>query len=400
MEQKIGVGTFSVNARMRQYVNEVLDSGRISYGPFCREFERQFAALHDSAFGVLSNSGTSSLQVALHALKELNAWQDGDEVIVPSLTFVATVNVILQNNLKPVLVDIEPTYYGIDTTKIEEAINSRTRAIIPVHLFGMPCNMTEVMRIARHYGLKVVEDSCECMFVGHAGHAAGSFGDVGCFSTYVAHLLTTGVGGIATTNDPELAALMRSLVNHGRDGIYIAIDDDAGLKGHQLQEVINRRFRFERVGYSYRITELEAALGLAQLEDWESMIEQRQLNAAILTQALSKYDEYLQLPSIRPRTGHAFMMYPIVVKHADKSLLCHYLEEHGIETRDMLPLTNQPVYASWCRESDYPVAQWINRSGFYIACHQGLIDEDLYYISDVLDEFFFTAKKEQLRKVA
>lgn len=384
----IGVGTFRTTDRMRELVNEVLDSGRISYGPMSRTFEQRFAALHGCRAAVLSNSGTSSLQVALQALKEMHGWADGDEVIVPALTFVATANIVLHNRMTPVLVDVEPDYYGLDVTLLEAAITPRTRAIIPVHLFGQPCDMRAIMDIADRHGLKVIEDSCECMFASHHGRSAGAWGDVGCFSTYVAHLLTTGVGGLATTNDPALAALMRSLVNHGRDGIYIAIDDDAGKTGAALEEVISRRFRFERVGHSFRITELEAALGLAQLDDWQPMIATRQSNAAALTRGLEPVEDRLHLPRVRPHTTHSWMMYPMVLRDEPKAALCNYLEANGVETREMLPLTNQPAYAAWCDPARYPVADWINQNGFYVASHQDLTPDDIDHMTATIRAYF------------
>lgn len=385
---QIGVGTFRTTARMRELVNEVLDTGRISYGPMSRAFESEFARIHQSRFAVLSNSGTSSLHVAIQTLKELHGWADGDEVLVPALTFVATVNVILHNRLTPVLVDVDPLYYELDPALIERAITPRARAIVPVHLFGQPCDMSAIHAVAAHHGLAIIEDSCECMFASHAGRRVGSWGDIGCFSTYVAHLLTTGVGGLATTSNPDYAKVMRSLVNHGRDGIYLSIDDDDGLSGGALKEVIEKRFRFERIGHSFRITELEAALGRAQLEDWQEMIAARALNAARLAFALSDHRDRLQLPRMRHRTDHSWMMYPIVLREEEKGPLVNHLEARGIETREMLPLTNQPAYQSWCNERDYPVAQWVNRSGFYIGCHQDLTQVDIDRVGAAFDEFF------------
>lgn len=375
---------------MRENINQVLDSGRISYGPFCRELEQRFAEIHERKIGVLSNSGTSSLQVALQALKEVHAWSDGDEVIVPALTFVATVNIVLHNGLKPVLVDIEPNTYGIDTNKLEEAITERTRAIIPVHLFGQSCGITEVMEIAERYGLKVIEDSCECMFVRHGNKMVGSYGDIACFSTYIAHLLTTGVGGLAITNNPEYGAVMRSLVNHGRDGIYISIDDDQDVTN--LEEVISRRFRFERLGHSYRITEFEAAIGVAQLDDWQDMIAKRQTNADTLNRLLEPIEKLGLIHLPYAVNEHAYMMYPLVLSPGiPKEALTLYLEEHGIETRDMVPLTNQPVYAELFNEDDYPVAKWVNESGFYVGCHQDLTDEDVVHIANTILSYFADA---------
>lgn len=388
--RNIGVGTFTTTPRMRQLVNNVLDNERISYGPMSQRFEQEFAAIHGCKHAVLSNSGTSSLQTALQAMKELHGWRNGDEVIVPAVTFVATLNVVLHNNLKPVLIDVEPDYYEMDPNLLEGVITNRTRAIIPVHLFGQPCDMTSISEIAHHHHLRVIEDSCECMFVSHHGSPAGSLGDIGCFSTYVAHLLTTGVGGLATTNKAMYAVKMRSLVNHGRDGIYISIDDDDHLSDEQRREVISRRFRFETIGHSCRITELEAALGVAQLESWQEMIAQRQSNAIALTAGLRPFEHYIQLPKIRPHTEHAFMMYPIVLRHEHKEDLVNFLESRGIETRDMLPLTNQPVYKKLelFDEYDYPIARWINRCGFYIGCHQNLSDDDLDYIIEAFKDFY------------
>jgi perosamine synthetase len=388
MTQQIGVGTFTTTPRMRALVNEALDTGRISYGPMSRRFEQDFAALHGAPFAVLSNSGTSSLHVALQALKERHGWADGDEVLVPAVTFVATVNVVLHNRLTPVLVDVEPDLYGINTSLIEAAITPRTRAIIPVHLFGQPCDMRTVMDIARRHALWVVEDSCECMFATHHGRSVGAWGDVACFSTYVAHLLTTGVGGLALTSHPDLAATMRSLVNHGRDGIYISIDDDAGKSGAALQEVISRRFRFDRIGHSFRITELEAALGLAQLEDWQSMIAARKNNALSLLAGLRPYRAHLQLPGFRPHTTQSWMMFPLVLRDEPKDALCAHLEAHGIETREMLPLVAQPCYRGLWDPDAYPVAQWIDRSGLYVGCHQNLTSEDLDHIVLTIGEYF------------
>lgn len=386
-----------VTPRMRELVNQVLDTGRISYGPLSRQFEQQFAALHQRQFAVVSNSGTSSLLVALEALKEQYKWRNGDAVLVPSVTFVATVNTIIQARLRPIIVDVERDFYGLDPALIEEAITPRTRAILPVHLFGMPCDMTTISEIAQAHDLKVIEDSCECMFVEHNGKMTGSWGDISCFSTYVAHLMTTGVGGFSLTDDDDLAILMRSLVNHGRDGIYISIDDGRGLAGEALKEVISRRFRFERVGHSFRITELEAALGLAQLEGWQAMIAARQSNAYYLTKYLKDYDDQIQLPRVRPYTGHAFMMYPIVCRHEHKAALCAWLEERGIETREMLPLTNQPVYSQWLNEDDYPAAAWINDGGFYIGSHQGLTRDDLDYMIEAIQGYFAAKRARPVR---
>jgi len=393
MTRHIGIGHFETTDLMRDCIQRVLDTGRLSYGPFCQALERQFAEMHGCKYGVLSNSGTSSLQVAVQALKELRGWKDGDEVIVPAVTFVATANVVLHNNLLPVLVDVDPDGYGMDPALLRDAWTPDTRAIIPVHLFGQPCQIDMIFEFARDTGLAVIEDSCETMAVPCAGKSVGSWGDTSCFSFYMAHLLTAGVGGIATTNDPELAAKMRSLVNHGRDGIYMSIDDDDDVEGKELYEIVTRRFNFEAVGHSYRITELEAALALAQLDDLPKQIKTRQRNARWLSDFLVGLEELglVRLPKVRSGAEHAFMMYPIVITAdgvEDKWPLCNWLEENGIETREMMRLTDQPCYAGLWDPDDYPVAAEINRRGLYVGIHHGLTEDDLVYIADKIIGWF------------
>lgn len=389
-KDQIGVGTLTYGKNAKKYIDDVFNSGRLSYGPYLRKMEKMFAQVHDSKFAVVSNSGTSALQVALQALKEVHGWQDGDEVIVPSVTFVATVNIVIHNNMKPVFVDVDPFYYEMDPTYLEKYITQKTRVIIPVHLFGHPCNMVPIRKIADKYNLKIIEDSCETMLARDQGKSVGNLGDIGCFSTYIAHLLTTGVGGLCTTNNSEYAVKIRSLVNHGRDSIYIAIDDDKNLKADELKEVIARRFSFVSVGHSFRITEFEGALGVAGLEDLEEHVQLRRANAAYLIAGLKDLEGVLQLPQIRPGAEHSFMMFPIVLKKELKVNCVNFLEQNGIETRDMLPLINQPIYQKMfsLKEGDFPVADWINNYGFYIGCHQELTKKELDHIINSLHCFF------------
>lgn len=389
--QQIGVGCAEVSDKEKEYVLDALNKNRLSHGPYLTKFEAMFAEGHELKYAVFCNSGTSALQVGLHAMKDKYGWQDGDEVLVPSVTFVASSNVIIQNRLTPVFVDIESEYYEIDPAKIEEKITDRTRAIMVVHLFGQPCDMEPILEIAKKHNLRIIEDSCETMFVRHKGQMVGTWGDVSCFSTYVAHLLVTGVGGFACTSDDDLAVRIKSLMNHGRDGIYLHIDDDKNKSKEQLFDLVGRRFRFINVGYSYRGTEMEGALGVGQMEIKDQILEARQANAATLSEGLKDLEEHIQLPKIRPETEHAFMMYPIVVKDpVNRDDLVHYLEERMIETRPMLPLLNQPIYIEMFGdlESQYPVAKWVNNNGFYVGCHQGLKSEELQYIIDTFHQYF------------
>jgi dTDP-4-amino-4,6-dideoxygalactose transaminase len=389
-EVKIGVGGFKIHKKEKEYLNEVIDSNRLSYGPMTQKFESLFAKCHDCKYAIFCNSGTSALHISLAALKEKYRWKDGDEVIVPAVTFIATSNIILHNNLQPVFVDVDKKTYNIDPTLIEEKITDKTRAIIPVHLFGLPCDMEPIIKIAKVHDIRIIEDSCETIMAKYRGKKVGSFGDIGCFSTYIAHILTTGVGGFATTNNDELAVILKSLMNHGRDSIYLKIDDDKNKKGTELFEMVSRRFKFVHLGHSFRATELEAAIGLGQLERIEKIISQRKENAEHLTENLKDLEDYLQLPYIPNDRDHVFMMFPIVLKNQKKDNLVNFLEGNLIETRDMVPLLNQPIYKKIFGEieNDYPVAKWINQSGFYIGCHQYLIKKELRYAIQKFYEFF------------
>jgi len=386
----VGVGDFKVSKKMRENILDILETGRISYGPYISRFESEFSRLHESSFGIMSNSGTSSLQIALQTLKIHHNWQDGDEVIIPATTFIATANIVLHNNMKPVFVDIEPDYYGIDPNLIEEKITDKTRCIIPVHLFGLPCQMDKIMTIASKYNLKIIEDSCETLFANFNGKSVGSFGDIGCFSTYVAHTIVTGVGGIAITSNSEYAVTMRSLVNHGRDSIYINIDDDVDKTSNQLREIIDRRFSFIYPGHSFRVTEFEGALGVAQLEERNENIPQRQNNAKFLTDYLSAFSEELQLPITRPNSTHTYMVYPIVLKKESKEKICNYLENRGIETRDMMPLINHHFIKNTynIKKGDYPVSDQIIERGFYIGCHPGITPILLNHIGHTFSNYY------------
>ncbi|MFA5059048.1 MAG: DegT/DnrJ/EryC1/StrS family aminotransferase [Candidatus Omnitrophota bacterium] len=382
-KKQLGVGELKVSAQAIKLVNQVLQSSRLSYGPFHRSLERMFARAHDVKYSIFTNSGTSALQIALHALKSTFGWKDGDEVIVPAITFVATANIVIACRMKPVFVDVDPQTFNIDPKLIQKAITPKTRCIIPVHLLGLPADMAPIMKIAKQYRLKVIEDSCETMFAHYKGKKVGSIGDIGCFSTYTAHFLVTGVGGFATTNDRQLSITMRSLMNHGRDPIYLTIDDDKVSSPDRLRKVIAKRFRFVDIGYSYRCTELEAALGVAQMKERNKIIRGRRKNALYLTRRLKKLESKLQLPSTFLDRDNMFMLYGLVVKDEPKTELINFLEQRGIETRELFPLVNQPVYERLFGpglEDRFPVAKFLNRHAFYIGCHEYFTQKDLDYI--------------------
>ncbi len=397
---KIGVGYAYVSDKEKKYVNEALDAGRLSQGDMVNRFEKEFARLHDEKYGIACNSGTSALHVALEALKEKYQWKGNSEVLVPAITFIATSNACIHAGLKPVFVDVDSKTYNMNPNCIEAKITSDTVAIMPVHTFGQPCEMDDIVKIAQKHNLRIVEDCAEAHFATYKGKKVGSFSDISGFSTYVAHTITTGIGGVITTNDKELAEISRSLIAHGRACTCekcLASDPKQVCKLRMNTE-LDKRFMMVRMGYSYRIGELEGALGLGQLENRDVIMDTRKENAKYLTENLLPLKDFLQLPEYPEYVDHSFMMYPILIKKNlsfSRKDLVEFIEKNNIETRPMLPLLNQPIYKKIFGdiEADYPVAQWINQNGFYVGCHHGLGRIELDKIVKVMNEFINMHKK-------
>ncbi len=396
MTGKIGVGYAYVSDIEKEYVNEALNESRLSQGKMVYQFEKKFAELHMQKYGVACNSGTSALHVGLEALKEKNGYcqPEDHEVLVPAITFIATSNAVMHAGLKPVFVDVDPKTYNMDPSKLEDKITEKTIGIIPVHVFGQPCEMDAIMEIAVRHKLWVMEDCAEAHFASYKGKKVGSFGEIAAFSTYVAHTITTGVGGVITTNDRSMMEIARSLIAHGRActcEVCLA-SDPRKVCPLRMETEMDKRFMMLRLGYSYRVGELEGAIGLGQLENRQYIMEKRKANAAYLTEHLQGAQNYLQLPYAPDYVDHSYMMYPIVIKNNapfTREDLTHYLEERNIETRPMLPLLNQPIYKKLFGEieREYPVAEWIDHNGFYVGCHHGLDEDDLEIIVRAIDGF-------------
>jgi dTDP-4-amino-4,6-dideoxygalactose transaminase len=263
---------------------------------------------------------------------------------------------------------------------------------MPVHIGGLPCDMDPILEVAARHGLKMVEDSAESFGVHYKGRPVGSFGDVGCFSTYVAHVISTGVGGLCTTDDLELLTIMKSFMNHGRDAVYTRIDDDIDAARAVELEIPARRFSFIRLGHSFRATEMEAALGIAQLEELPTRSARRKEVVARLTEGLTPFEDRLHLPHARPESEHAYMFFTLVARDASVSRndLVDHLERHGIETRHLLPLINQPVYRELFGDlsGDCPVAARLNDEAFYIGCQPELSDDDVDYVIACFESYF------------
>lgn len=343
----------------KTYVNDCLDTEWISsIGKYVSLFEQKFARYCGVDYGIACSSGTAALHLALEAL----GVKEGDEVLVPDMTYIATANAVRYCNATPVFVDSEPRSFNINPALIHEKITPRTKAIIAVHLYGHPADMDAINSIARQYGLFVVEDAAQAHGATYKGARAGSLSDIATFSFFGNKIITTGEGGMVTTRDPVLADLVRLLKGQGMDP--------------------KRRYWFPVVGYNYRMTNIQAALGLAQLENIAEHLALRWRVAETYNKQLSICSDLLTLPNNSPEVQHAFWMYTVLLPEGlDRDATAAALLDEGIETRPAFyPLHLMPPY----RERSggrYPQADLIGRRGLSLPMHGKLTDDDLDFVS-------------------
>jgi perosamine synthetase len=347
-----------------RYVTECVESNWISSaGPFVRRFEERFAAAAGCAFGVSCASGTTALHLAVAAL----GIDAGDEVIVPTFTMVATASAVHYVGATPVFVDADEDTWNMNVGRIEAAITPRTKAIIVVHTYGHPADMDPILAIAARHRLFVIEDAAEAHGARYHGRPVGSLADVACFSFYANKIITTGEGGMVTTNNPELATTARRLRDH-------AFGD-------------TRHFWHEWHGFSYRMTSLQAAIGLAQTERLDDLAERRRTTAA-LYQTLLQDVPGLVLPRERPGVMSVFWMYGLLVEDAvgcSRDELRTRLACNGIETRTFfVPLHLQPVYFMPYDPARFPIADALCRTGMYLPSSAGLSDQDIRCVAQAV----------------
>lgn len=331
----------------RQAVIAVLESGQLAQGEKVAEFEERFAAFCGVKHAIATSSGTTALHTALLA----HGIGPGDEVITTPFTFIASANSILFTGAKPIFVDIEEDSYNINPALIEERITPRTRAILPVHLYGNPCDMEAIMSIADKYGLIVIEDACQAHGASINGKKVGSFG-TGCFSFYPTKNITTGEGGMITTDDDEVAERARMIRQHG----------------------MRRRYYHEMLGYNFRMTDIQAAIGLAQLRKLPQWTAKRIENARYLTERLQN----VVTPTVRDGYVHVFHQYTIRVK-GDRDAAMERLNAAGIGTGVYypLPVHQQPVYRRLGYQDSLPVAEQVSREVISLPVHPALRLADL-----------------------
>jgi len=344
--------------RLEECVRSTWISGTSKY---VGEFEENFSRYCGCNEGVATNSGTTALHLALATL----GIKKGDEVIIPTFTMIATANAVTYTGARPVLVDSEPCTWNIDALKIEEKITRNTKAIIPVHTYGHPTDMDPILEIAGKHGLYIVEDAAEAHGAEYKGKRTGSLGDIGCFSFYANKIITTGEGGMIVTDNEELAEKARWLRAHafGREG---------------------KHFYHEALGFGYRMSGLQAAIGLVQLEHIDEFVTIRRDNAKLYDSLLSELEGRMTLQPEAPWAKNVFWMYSVLIHESfgmSRDDLMRELELNGIETRTFFyPIHAQPIYSHQHRREKFPIADELSAKGMNLPSGNCLNAEQIEYV--------------------
>ena len=386
----------TLTERSKQLIIESLDTGRVSSGRYVREFEKKFAELVGAKEAVAVSSGTDADALALAVLYDFGA-KRGDEIIIPALSFVATGNAVLQAGFTPVFVDVEISTLNIDPSRIESAVTDKTRAIMPVHLMGKPAEMDMVNAVARRHKLYVIEDAAEAHGAVYKGKNAGALADMGAFSLYVAHIITTIEGGIVTTDREDFAEILRSLRSHGRackcESCVLNTASAYCAKRFQHGENTDIRFVFERIGFSTKMNELEAAVGLGNLDLYDEILGKRRENLYYLLDKFKAFSQYLMSltkESYEEIGPHALPM--IIRKEAGftRTDLTGHLEKNGIDTRTLfnsIPTQCHGFGYLGHTLGDFPNAEYIGDHGLHIGVHQDIGRKECDYILNVIERF-------------
>lgn len=340
-------------------VEEALRTGWISSeGRFIAEFEQRWAEYCGVSHGIAVCNGTVAIQAAMAALD----FPPGSEIILPSFTIISCVAAVLRTGCHPILVDCEPDTWCLDVAEVERKISDKTRAIMPVHMYGHMAEMNRLVELGRKFDLAIVEDAAEAHGAQYHGRRAGGIGTVGCFSFYANKIVTTGEGGMVVTHDARLAERLRSLRN--------------------LCFQRGQRFLHAELGYNFRMTNLQAAIGLAQVRRIEEHLMRKRRMAALYGERLGGINA-LQLPVERPNVKNVYWMYGVVLKDTvpfDAATFAVRLREHGVDTRPFfLGMHEQPVFHErglFVNES-YPVTERIARRGLYLPSGLGLTEREI-----------------------
>lgn len=354
-----------IRAQDIDLVTRALQSGTLSMGPYIEEFERAFAAYIGTDHAVAVANGTAGLHLCVRAA----GIRDGDEVITTPFSFIASANAIVYERALPVFVDIDEESLNIDPERARAAVTDRTRALLPVHVFGQPCAMDELKALSRERDLFLIEDACEAVGAEYRGTRVGGLGDAGVFSFYPNKQMTMGEGAVITTSNAHWARLFRSLRNQGRDemGTWLA---------------------HERLGYNYRLNELNAALGLSQFRRIEDLLKRRE-NVAALYDRLLREVPGVRLMGIRPSTTRmSWFVYVIrLAPEIDRAAIVRHLEAQKVPSRAYFPPIHlQPLYRNrfGFREGDFPITERVAASTLALPFHSNLTNDQVEYVATSL----------------
>jgi perosamine synthetase len=352
--------------RELEYVTECIRTGWISSaGRFIEEFEEKWAAYCGMKYGIAVSNGTTALQVAVGCI----GLEPGDEVIMPTFTIISCALAVVYNGGVPVLVDCDPHTWCMDVSQIEAKITPRTRAIMPVHIYGHPVDMDPVLELARRYDLVVVEDAAEAHGAGYKGRKCGGLGDISCFSFYANKIITTGEGGMVLTNNPGYGEKARSLRNLCFRG--------------------ERRFYHTELGHNFRLTNLQAAIGLAQLERIDELVARKRWMGQAYTERLRDIPN-LQLPVEEPWAKNVYWMYGVVLEEStgmDAAEFAQRLREQGVDTRPFfLGMHEQPVFLErgLYHGQRFPVAERLAKQGLYLPSGLALTEAQLDQVCEAV----------------
>lgn len=370
--KKINISSPVLEGNELLYLTDCVKTNWISsQGKYVRLFEKNFKDYHEGHEALAVSNGTVALHLALEAL----GVEEGDEVIVPDLTFAASINAILYTGATPVLVDVENDTFNIDVTKIEQLITDKTKAIMPVHLYGHSCEMDEIVRIAKKYKLLIVEDCAEALGSYYKERPVGVYGDAATFSFFGNKTITTGEGGMVLFKDPKKAYKASILRDHGMSK--------------------ERRYWHDFIGYNYRLTNLQASVGVAQFERLNHFIEAKRKLAETYNETLTKFN-FFQTPIEKKNTFNSYWLYTFLVKDNspfNREDLIDYLSTKGIESRPVFyPLHIMPPYQKFGNEDDLKTSNMISKRGISLPSAVNLSQLEAKHICKVIEGYIKTFK--------
>jgi CDP-6-deoxy-D-xylo-4-hexulose-3-dehydrase len=389
---------------MQNMVSTILDFW-LTAGPEAEEFENRLGEFIGVREVIPVNSGSSANLVAVTALcsRQLrNGMRPGDEVIVPAASFPTTVNPIIQNQLVPVFVDSCPGNYNLDPAQLEAALSSRTRAVMFAHTLGNPADMDVIGAFVRKHKLFLIEDTCDALGSEWDGKKAGTFGHIATLSFYPAHHITMGEGGAAYTNSRRLAKIARSVRDWGRDcwcGYDNPVNGKCGIRFERevpgMHGYYDHRYYYTEIGYNLKLTDVQAAMGNAQMEKLSDFIDKRRRNFAYLFEGLKQFESSLLLPTWHSKANPSWFALPITVRDNapfERHDITRFLEKHKVETRPLFAgnILKQPGYdhIHYRVIGDLPVADQIMQSAFFIGVFPGLDVPQLDYMIATFEKFF------------